>query len=313
MEKPHSYGVDNRAFRLTILSWMALSTFVTVLLVDLLKKVLVDALKSSDFSSFSSFDFSSLETSLPLLSVLLSVGLVPVTFSIIYWVYAQFIWKINRLDKVPNLSGTWIGMAHNHLRVESIRLELMQIEQDWQQILITVEVYPQNQENPKEVSSWLDEDNSSDETKKTLMSQIMSRIFGARTNKDTNKQPVLKVERMGTERSTIALITERVGNYSDFTFTYNHHGTVKRQGVFKGAMFLKYQERGKFHVLEGDYINDKQGANFDGLVGKIVFHRVSPQIIETVEALQKVKGKNVLAELHRVVMAELNEAQKPNL
>jgi len=305
MEKPHSYGVDNRAFRLTILSWIALSTFVTVLLVDLLKKVLGDALKSSDFSSFSSLDFSSLKTSLPLLSVLLSVGLVPVTFSIIYWVYAQFIWKINPFDKVPNLSGTWIGMAHNHLGVESIRLELMKIEQDWQQILITVDVYPQNQENPKEVSSWLDEDNSSDETKKTLMSQIMSRIFGARTNKDTNKQPVLKVERMGTERSTIALITERAGNCSDFTFTYNHHGTVKGQGVFKGAMFLTYEEKGKFDVLEGDYINDKIGTDFYGLVGKILFRRVSHQLIETEEALQKAKDENVLAYLHGVVTAEI--------
>jgi hypothetical protein len=194
-------------------------------------------------------------------------------------------------------------MAHNHLGVESIRLELMQIEQDWQQILITVEVYEANNADPKEVSSWLDEGNESDETKKTLMSRIMSRIFGARVNTDTNKKPVLKVKRMGTERSTIALITERAGTYSDFTFTYNHLGRTKKQVSFKGAMFLNYQETEESHVLEGDYINDKKGTEFYGLVGKIAFCRVSPKIIGTVKALKKVKGKNVLADLYEVVTA----------
>jgi hypothetical protein len=286
MAKIHSYGVDNQAFRSTILGWMALATFVTIVLVDSLKKVLVDSLKSSDFLSLSSFDFSSLETSLSLLSVLLSAGLVPVTFSIISFIYGQFIWKINRLDKVPNLSGTWIGMGNNHLGVEPIRLELMQIEQNWQQILITVEVYKANHDqnfDATDVSSWLDEGSASDKIKK----------------------PELKVKRIGTEHSTIALITEREGKYSDFTFTYNHYGRVEGQGFFKGAMFLKYEEKERFHELEGDYINDKRGEDFNGLVGKILFRRISPELIETEEALQNVKDKDVLAHLHKVVKAQI--------
>jgi hypothetical protein len=281
MAKKQSYGVDNQAFRSTILSWMALSTFVTVVLVDLLKKVLVDSLKSSDFSSFSSFDFSSLETSLSLLSVLLSAGLVPVTFSIISSIYGQFIWKINRFDKVPNLSGTWIGMAQNHLGVERLRLELMKIEQDWHEILITVEVYPGNNAEPTEVSSWLDD-----------------------TENKTDKHK-LKVAPMGTECSKIALITECNVGSGDLIFNYEHYPETERQVRFQGAMFLKYKKKGKFHELGGDYINDKRGKDFRGLVGKILFRRVSHQLIETEEALQKAKDENVLAYLHGVVTAEI--------
>jgi hypothetical protein len=263
MAKIHSYGVDNQAFRSNILGWMAFSTFVTVVLVDLLKKVLVDSLKNSDFSSLSSFDFSSLETSLSLLSILLSAGLVPVTFSIIRSIYGQFIWKINPFDKVPNLSGTWIGMGHNHLGVEPIRLELMQIEQNWQEILINVEVYVYQENNadpanPRDISSWLDKGNESNETKKPLMLRIMLRIFGARTNTDTNKKPRLKVKHIGTENSTIALITKHEGKYSDFTFTYSHDGLVEGQDSFKGAMFIHYQPTKEFDQLYGDYINDKK-------------------------------------------------------
>jgi hypothetical protein len=62
MAKMHSYSVDNQPFRLTVLSWIALATFVTVVLADSLKE--------------SSFDFSSLKTSL--LSAGSSAGLVTI-------------------------------------------------------------------------------------------------------------------------------------------------------------------------------------------------------------------------------------------
>jgi hypothetical protein len=256
MQKPHSYGVDNQPFRLTILSWMALATFVTVLLVDSLKK-----------GSFDPLSF--LETYGPY------AGLVTVIFGLIYQAYDKFIWKINRFDKVPTLSGTWIGIGHNHPGVEPLRLELMKIEQNWQQILITVEVYKGNNEDPTKVSSWLDETN--------------------------NK---VKVDRMGTEYSEIALITECNSGYADFIFTYEHFGRAEEQDRFKGAMFLKYQKRGEFHELDGTYMNDKRGKDFKkGLVGKILFRRVSSQLIETEEALQNVKDTNVLAHLHKEVIA----------
>jgi len=292
MAKMHSYGVDNQAFRSTILSWMALSTFVTVVLVDLLKKVLVDSLKSSDFSSFSSFDFSSLETSLSLLSVLLSMGLVPVTFSIISFIYGQFIWKINRFDKVPILSGTWMGMGSNPY-FEHPRLELMKIEQSWHEILIKVEVYEGNGIDPNfdatKVSSWFDE-----------------------------KTKRLKAVLMGTEDSTIALITECNVGSGDLIFNYEHTPEAEGQVEFQGAMFLKYKKTPEyggtpeFHELKGDYINSKIGENFRGLVGKVRFRRVSSELIEAKEALalQKVKDEDVLAHLYEGVTAQIQGSSK---
>lgn len=273
MAKMHSYGVDNQAFRSTILSWMVLATFVTVVLVDSLKKVLADSLKkgSFDFSSLSSFDFSSLETYLPLLSVLLSAGLVPVTFLIMRFVYEQFIWKINPFEKVPNLSGTWIGMGDNP-NIEHLRLELMRIEQNWHEILITVEVYEGKNIAPTEASSWLN--------------------------------AVL----MGTEQSTIALITECNVGSGDLIFNYQHTPEAKVQDhLFKGTMFLTYKKTPKFE-LKGHYINSKKGDGFEGLglVGKVRFLRVSPQLMEAEEALQErtlknVKDTNVLAYLYERV------------
>jgi hypothetical protein len=44
---------------------------------------------------------------------------------------------------------------------------------------------------------------------------------------------------------------------------------------------------------------------FYGLVGKIAFRRVCPESIETVEALQKVKDPDVLADLHEWVTTKI--------
>jgi|688.fasta_scaffold467064_1 hypothetical protein len=268
MAKMHSYSVDNQPFRLTVLSWIALATFVTVVLADSLKE--------------SSFDFSSLKTSL--LSAGSSAGLVTITFLIIYWVYAQFLWKINPFDKVPNLSGTWIGMGSNPY-FEPLRLELMKIKQHWAEISIAVKVYEGNNVNPTEASSWL-------------------KAIGTP-----------KAVLMGTEDSTIALITE-----SDLIFNYDHRGMADGQGSFKGVMFLKYEKTENFHELEGNYINAKKGKssnkqsqseeNFEGVVGRVVFRRVSSELIETKEALQKIKDKDILVYLHGQVTAQIQGSSK---
>jgi hypothetical protein len=269
MAKIHSYGVDNQPFRLTILSWMAFFTFVTVLLADSLRK------GSFDLLSF-------LKTYLPFAS------LFTITFLILHLVYDQFIWKINRFDKVPNLSGTWIGMGDNP-SVEHLRLELMQIEQNWSKIFITVKVYEGNDDDPNfdatNVLSWLD---------------------------DTTN--MLKVDCMGTESSTIALITEYDSAYCNLIFNYKHDAEAQSQDSFKGAMFLKYEKTPEdgvtpeLHELTGNYINDKErkdseGKKIKGLVGTVQFLRVSPQLIETKKALRNVKDKSVLARLHRKVTA----------
>jgi hypothetical protein len=270
MAKMHSYSVDNQPFRLTILSWMAFATFFTVLLVHSLKE------RNFDFLSF-------LKTYLPFGS------LVTITFLIIYWVYDQFTWKINRFDKIPNLSGTWIGLGSNPY-FEPLRLELMQIKQHWSKICITVKVYKEDNFNPTEASSWLEAI-------------------------DTREAAV----RIGTERSTIALITEYENNDSDLVFNYQH-GEPGDEDHFKGIMFLKYEKVGEFHELKGKYLNSKKGAhlnkksqseeNFEGVVGRIAFRRVSFELIEIEKALQKVKDEKVLVRLYREVTARIQGSPK---
>jgi SMODS-associating 2TM, beta-strand rich effector domain len=262
MAKMHSYGVNNQPFRLTILSWIALATFVTVLLVDSLKK--------------GSFDFLSLKIYLS------SASIFTITFAIIYWFYDQFIWKINRFDKVPDLSGTWMGMGSNPY-FEPLRLELMQIEQHWSKICITVEIYEGNNFNPVQESSW-------------------------------SKSVV-----MGTEHSTIALITECERKYGDLTFNYYHSGEAIGQDPFEGVMFLKYKKRGEFHELKGNYLNTKRGQrfnkesqseeNFEGVIGRVVFRRVSSKLIELKEALRETENNDFLVEIY----GELTSQVKGNL
>lgn len=256
----HSYGVNNQPFRLTVLGWIALATFLTVLLVD-------------------SFKTGS-PSLLSLKTYLSSASLVTITFATVYWVYDQFIWKVNPFDKIPDLSGTWIGIASNPY-FEPLRLELMQIEQHWTKICITVEVYEENKSEPL---NWL----------------------GA--------------VGMGTEHSTIALITECERKYSDLTFNYYHSGEAIGQDSFEGVMFLKYKKRGEFHELKGSYLNTKRGLrfnkesqseeNFEGVIGRIVFRRVSSKLIEIGEALQKIKNKNVLAELQKELTSQIQGISK---
>jgi hypothetical protein len=273
MAKMHSYGVDNQPFRLTVLSWIAIATFVTVLLVDSLKK------GSFDLLSF-------LKTYAP------SASLVLLTYGIIYQVYDKFIWKINRLDKVLNLYGTWIGMGSNPY-FKHPRLELMRIKQHWSTILITVEVYEGNNFDPTKASSWFDNAGTIDTT---------------------------KVVRMGIEYSTIALITEYESGHGDLIFNYQHRGEAGGQDSFEGAMFLQYKRTGKVHELKGNYLNRKRGRyfnkkskseeNFEGLVGRVAFRRVSPKLIETKEALQEVKNPEVLVHLYREVTAQIQGSSK---
>jgi hypothetical protein len=49
-----------------------------------------------------------------------------------------WLWKLNPFDKIPSLSGTWIEMGNNP-HFELLRLELMQIDQTWTSISISVE------------------------------------------------------------------------------------------------------------------------------------------------------------------------------
>ena len=266
MTKMHSFGVDNQSFRLKILGWIALFTFIVVLQ----SQLLVDLLRSS------------ISSVLPLPKDVSLISLFTIIFTLTYLAYDRFLWKLNPFDKIPDLSGTWLGVANNPY-FKSIRLELMQVKQHWTRICITVEVYEVYDENESNPEDWSN----------TVV--------------------------MGTERSTIALITEYEPNYYDLTFNYLHeinNDEETRQESFKGVMFLNYKRRGKkgeAYELKGSYLNAKRGGyfnsetksekDFKGVIGRVIFRRVSPKFIEIEEALEK--GKGILSELKKEISSRI--------
>ena len=260
MIKMHSFGVDNQSFRLKILGWIALFTFIVVLQ----SQILVDLLRVS------------ISSVLPLPKDVSPISLFTIIFTLTYLAYDRFLWKLNPFDKIPDLSGTWLGMASNPY-FESIRLELMQVEQHWTRICITVEVYEENESNSEDWSN-------------TVL--------------------------MGTEHSTIALITECERKYCDLTFNYLHNGEAIGQDSFTGVMLLKYKKRGKkgeVYELKGSYFNTKRGIyfnpetksekDFEALIGRVIFRRVSPKLIEIGEVLDK--GKDILSELKKEISSRI--------
>jgi SMODS-associating 2TM, beta-strand rich effector domain len=262
MTKMHSFGVDNQSFRLKILGWIALFTFIVVLQ----SQLLVDLLRAS------------ISSVLPLPKDVSPISLFTIIFTLTYLAYDRFLWKLNPFDKIPDLSGTWLGMASNPY-FEPIRLELMQVEQHWTLICITVEVYEENESNPEDCSNAVI---------------------------------------MGTEHSTIALITECERKYCDLTFNYLHNGEAIGQDSFEGVMFLKYKRRGKkgeVYELKGSYLNTKRGEyfnqekqseeSFEGVIGRVIFRRVSPELIEIEEVLEK--GKVINGKSSSIALSELKK------
>jgi len=254
MNKMHSYEVSNRAIRSTIRNWIVLFTFVIALLIYLYKTDSFTWVALIEFLSYSS--------------------VIAFVFATVSWIYDRFLWKVNLLDKIPNLSGTWIGIASNPY-FEPLRLELMQIEQYWTGICITIEIYEENKSDP---SNWL------------------------------------KSVRMGTEYSTNASLTECDHKYSKFSFSYDHKGKAIGQDSFNGSMELDY-ERGKVDELSGEYVNSKKVRHFnkvtnseeifEAVSGRILFRKISSEVIEIKEFLQKITSKNLLAELRQQLNAQV--------
>jgi hypothetical protein len=281
MSKKHSYGVDNQSYRLKMLGWIALSTFVTVLH----SQPFVDGLRLS------------IARFLPLPPEVSAISLFTLIFTLAYLAYDRFLWKYNPFDQIPDLSGTWLGLASNPY-FDALRLELMQVEQHWTRIGITVEVY---ETGPTPPADW-------------------SKAVG-----------------LGTEHSTLALLTECERKYSDVTFNYVHNGEAIGQDDFEGVMFLKYKKRGKSrerYELQGSYLNTKRGRyfnpttqseeTFEGVIGRVSFRRVSTHLLELEEVLEQggqgaggqgagSQGKNhpILAELQKDIDSRIQGPSKP--
>ena len=63
--------------------------------------------------------------------------------------------------------------------------------------------------------------------------------------------------------------------------------------------------KGKIYGLSGKYINSKTGKNFEGVVGRIAFRRVSLEILELEDALEK--GKDYLNALKKVISSQISD------
>lgn len=254
MTKMHSYSVDNQPFRIRMMGWIGLFA----LALSLRMQPLIDLIKTG------------ISNSLPLPRDASPISFFTLLFGLSLLAYDRLLWKLNPFDKIPNLSGTWLGMANNPY-MKPLRLELMQIDQTWMRIGISVEVYEENSNDPED---WLN------------------------------------AVSLGTEHSTNARITECERKYCDFNFQYVHDGEAIGQGSFDGTIFLKYKYRKKnkkeqIYGLKGKYSNTKTGKNFEGVVGRIAFRKVSSEILELEEALEK--GRGCLPELKKEIMSRTSE------
>ena len=123
----HSYGVDNQSFRLRILGWIALFAFV----VSLQRESLIGLF------------LTNVPASLHLPKDVSPISFFTIIFTLSFVIYDRLLWTLNPFDKIPNLSGTWVGMATNPY-FEPLRLELMQIDQTWTKVSISLEIYEEN-------------------------------------------------------------------------------------------------------------------------------------------------------------------------
>ena len=76
-------------------------------------------------------------------------------------------------------------------------------------------------------------------------------------------------------------------------------------------MSLDYEISGGCHGLDGSYFNTKRGTHFDsgeifeGIIGRVVFRKVSSKLIGVKEVLQEAKAKEDLIELHRELTSQI--------
>jgi len=249
MAKMHSYSVENQDFRLQILGFIVLITFIFVLL-------------TGSFKS-GKFDLESFKIYLPS-----TVGTLTV-FAVVHKIYDYFFWKLNRLDKIPNLSGTWIGIAY-HPYAESSRLEVMHIKQHWTKMCITVDVYKKDSNQ----QDWLNAD-----------------LLGTECSTSAH---ITEDQYRGCDLTFNYNHSGQVQDDFKGTMFLRYKNDKELSGKF-------------FHTKKGQFLNPKTSSkeNYEGVVGEIVLARVSAKSIEFEEALQKVKNGNMLSKFENNVKSRI--------
>jgi SMODS-associating 2TM, beta-strand rich effector domain len=249
MAKMHSYSVENQDFRLRIIGFIALLTFIFVLLVGSFKS--------------GRFNLESFMIYLPS-----SFGTLTV-FAIVHKIYDYFFWKLNKLDKIPNLSGTWIGIAY-HLYAESSRLEVMYIKQHWTKMCITVDVYKKDSYQ----QDWLNAD-----------------LLGTECSTSAH---ITEDQHRGCD---LTFNYNHSGEMQD-SFKGTMFLKYKNNNELNGKFF---------HTKKGQFLNTKTSykENYEGVVGEIVLWRVAAKFIELEEALQKVNNGNMLSKFENTVKSRI--------
>jgi hypothetical protein len=222
MSGRHTYGSDTRN-RLKTLCWLALFAFMLSGAFTILHKKI--AILPLDW-----------------LPDTLSIS---AAFFLVYWVYDKFIWKIS--SRVPDISGTWVGVVLPNYQREWPHLEILTVDQTWSEISLHGAVYFRN----------------------------------------CKTDPWSLESKQGTYRSVAAGMTDLETKKSEISLCYEHRGSRVDQPDFQGSMCLEYNStndrlEGKYYTNRID-----RTKNIEGSLGRVLLRRVSKKILSPEEAFSR--------------------------
>lgn len=166
-------------------------------------------------------------------------------FAGVYWLYNNVLWK--KFSRVPNISGTWIGVVLPNYQTNWPHLEIISVEQTWSEFSFTGDVF-------------------------------------FRTEKG---DPWQMDKRLGTYNSIAAGLSDVTAKHAHLSLCYFHRGKRHNQPDFQGAMYLDYQPElrrldGKYYTNRMDTVNRTQGS-----LGRVILYHLSLEILSSDKAFEQ--------------------------
>lgn len=243
----HAYGSDTRN-RLKTLGYLALlSLFVTMGGLAVIRWV---------------FEFPMLKDFKPYTWPMSPVTMTMV-FAGVYWLYDNVLWK--NFSRVPNISGTWIGVVLPNYQKDWPHLEIISVEQTWSEFSLTGDVF-------------------------------------FRTEK---QDPWRIDKKLGTYNSIAAGLSDVTAKHAYLSLCYVHRGKRDNQPDFQGAMYLDYKPEprrldGKYYTNRMDTVNARQGS-----LGRVILHQLSPKLLSSDEAFKLAQTLGLLDTLEVEILGSL--------
>lgn len=150
MSELHPYGSNTKNRRLTfgIIALLAVASTKIFSLIDfpsIIRSIdSTNSTKSSLLKSISNWD--------------ISIGLLS-SFSLFYFLYDKWIWKIStknwQISNTPNIAGTWVGFASPNYH-SCLHFEIITVEQTWSDICVRMfTLYKDSQEEEWDIKKIL--------------------------------------------------------------------------------------------------------------------------------------------------------------